>query len=60
MKSNKQKIKEIFILTIFVLGLLLTLIGRTLYPNDTLFFSGIGIISSAMALSIMETLRKKY
>ena len=59
MKLTKEDIKTAYILTLFISGVITSILGKTLIKNELLFFSGLGLLSSSMAISIFETFKRK-
>ncbi|MBS3098878.1 hypothetical protein J4462_01560 [Candidatus Pacearchaeota archaeon] len=57
--KKKEKVNTVFILSLLILGVTLLIIGKTIFVNDKLFFIGVGLLSSAMAISVFETIKDK-
>ncbi len=60
MPLTKNEINGIFILILFISGIILAVLGHTLIINNTLVYMGIGLLSSGMAISLMELLKRQW
>mgnify|MGYP001585341436 CR=1 FL=1 len=59
MKLTKDEFNSIYIISMFISGLILIILGIFLYKNNLMMYVGIGLLSGSMIISIMEILMKK-
>lgn len=55
---TKKEINFVIILTTFISGIILAILGATLYKSDLMIYIGIGSLSGSMTISIIELIWK--
>ena len=46
-------------LTLLISGIIITVLGITLIKSDLMYYIGLGLLTGAITISIMETLMKR-
>lgn len=56
MKLTKEDFNGIYILCMFISGIILAVLGVNLIKDQLLMYIGLGLLSSSMAISLFEML----
>ena len=59
MKLTIEDFNGIYILSMFISGIILAILGTILYKSDLMKYIGIGLLSVSMAISLFEMLMRK-